>query len=50
MYQDFLAKGSSQNKVALITVPGFDHPGGVIPVGIATITWFLQIQNGLNSN
>lgn len=44
MYQDFLATGASTDKVTITTVPGFDHPTGVIPVGILTIIWFLSLK------
>lgn len=44
MYQDFLATGVSPEKVQLTIIPGYDHPTGVIPVGILTIIWFLSLK------
>jgi hypothetical protein len=28
----------------LVIVPAVDHPTGVIPVGLQTIMWFLEVK------
>lgn len=44
MLADFKAKGVADTKIQLIIIPGFDHPTGVIPVGLSTILWFLTLK------
>ncbi len=44
MYQDFKNAGVPDSKIELDIIPGYDHPTGVIPVGIATIVWFLSLK------
>lgn len=44
MLADFRTKGVSEEKLRLITIPGVDHPLGVIPVGFQTILWFLEFK------
>lgn len=43
-YADFQTKGVTTDKMKLIIVPAVDHPTGVIPVGLQTIMWFLEIK------
>lgn len=43
-YADFQTKGVSTEKMKLVIVPYVDHPTGVIPVGLQTIMWFLEVK------
>jgi pimeloyl-ACP methyl ester carboxylesterase len=47
MYSDLLTAGSDENKIQRVFFPGFNHTEGIIPCGIAAITWFLEIKNGI---
>lgn len=40
--QDFQAAGNTDEKVQLVIIPKAGHTDGIIPVGVATIQWFLQ--------
>ncbi len=44
MLADFKTKGVSDSKIKLEIIPGFDHSTGVIPVGLSTIQWFLELK------
>ncbi len=44
MLADFKAKGVTDAQIQLTIIPGFDHPTGVIPVGLSTILWFLELK------
>jgi pimeloyl-ACP methyl ester carboxylesterase len=44
MLADFKTKGVADSKIQLILIPGYDHPSGVIPVGLSTIQWFLDLK------
>jgi len=44
MYADFKTLGVPDSKIELDVIPGYDHPTGVIPVGISTIVWFLSLK------
>ena len=44
IYQDFLAEGVSENKITLLPLAGEGHISGIIPAGLASIKWFLDIQ------
>jgi pimeloyl-ACP methyl ester carboxylesterase len=44
MYADFKTAGVPDSKIQLIIIPGYDHPTGVIPVGLSTILWFLTLK------
>ncbi|WP_319480006.1 lipase family protein [uncultured Draconibacterium sp.] len=44
-YDDFIAAGASTNLVQKVPLEGLDHPGGVLPAGVASILWFLEIKN-----
>jgi pimeloyl-ACP methyl ester carboxylesterase len=44
MYADFLTSGVPNSKLELKIIPGFDHPLGVVPVGIQTVIWFLSLK------
>jgi pimeloyl-ACP methyl ester carboxylesterase len=44
MLQDFKTKGVPDTKIQMIIIPGFDHPSGVVPVGLSTIIWFVGLK------
>jgi hypothetical protein len=44
MFNDFKVAGVT-DKMELIIIPGFDHPTGVIPFGLASVLWFLELKN-----
>lgn len=43
-FADFKTTGMPDSKIQLIIIPGYDHPTGVIPVGLSTILWFLELK------
>lgn len=45
MFSDFKTAGVPDSKIELIIIPGFDHSTGVIPVGLSTISWFMELKN-----
>jgi pimeloyl-ACP methyl ester carboxylesterase len=45
LYNDFRAKGVSTTKVKLVTFPGVDHPGGIVPCGIYAVKWFIDLKD-----
>jgi len=45
IFQDFLNAGVGINDVVLIPLQGENHQSGIIPSGIASINWFLEIKN-----
>ena len=47
LYNDFLNLGVSSNMVHLVTFPGVDHSGGIVPSEIDAINWFIQIKDGV---
>ncbi len=44
IYQDFLQKGVSKETVKMLPLPGEDHSDGIIPAGLASVNWFLQLE------
>ena len=44
MLQDLKTAGTLDSKIELKIIPGADHTGGIIPVGISTIEWFLSLK------
>jgi pimeloyl-ACP methyl ester carboxylesterase len=44
IYKDFLAKGVPANLVTLVPVPGAGHNSGIIPIGVASINWFIELS------
>ncbi len=44
MLADFMTTGVSNTKLELKIIPGYDHPLGVVPVGLQTIIWFLEMK------
>lgn len=45
IFQDFLSKGVGVNEITLVPLQGKTHTTGIIPAGIASIAWFLQIRD-----
>ena len=45
MYQGFLAKGVPINKVLWKGLPGLNHTTGIIPSGLASIVWFIELKD-----
>jgi len=43
IYNDFLAKGVSKSNVTLVPFPGLGHTTAIIPSGVASISWFIDI-------
>lgn len=41
IYQDFLDAGA--NQVEMFPLPGLDHIDGIIPTGLASVNWFLEL-------
>lgn len=46
LYQDFINLGVSEGLIQMGLFPGIDHPEGIIPCGISSVNWFLEIKNG----
>jgi pimeloyl-ACP methyl ester carboxylesterase len=44
MLQDLKTAGTLDSKIELKIIPGADHSGGAIPVGISTIEWFMSLK------
>ena len=45
MFKAFLEQGVSSTQVALVPLPGYDHPSCIIPSGIASFLWFLELRD-----
>ncbi len=43
IYNDFMSQGVSSNRVNLIPLNGMDHTNGIIPAGLISIKWFLDL-------
>ena len=46
MYQAFIEKGVDPSKITYIPIQGADHTGGIIPSGVASFNWFIQLNKG----
>jgi pimeloyl-ACP methyl ester carboxylesterase len=44
LYDDFAANGSD-DKVELIPLTGLDHTAGIVPAGILSVLWFIELNN-----
>ncbi|MCD6354573.1 MAG: alpha/beta fold hydrolase [Prolixibacteraceae bacterium] len=44
LYQDFLAQGVPLDQVTWLPLPGLNHQGGIIPSGLASVKWFLDLK------
>jgi pimeloyl-ACP methyl ester carboxylesterase len=45
IYDDFVDKGVDQSKITYIAIPGAGHNTAVIPSGVATFSWFINLNN-----
>jgi pimeloyl-ACP methyl ester carboxylesterase len=45
IYQDFLSKGVASSSVTYIPIVGAGHSSGILPSGIASINWFIELKN-----
>lgn len=43
-FADFKTEGVTDANLSLKIIPGYDHPGAVVPVGFETILWFLSLR------
>ena len=44
IYQALLAAGTSNSTLELIAIPGYSHTEGIIPAGLISLQWFLDIK------
>lgn len=44
IYQDFISAGVSENDITLVPLAGKGHVSGIIPAGLASIKWFLDLE------
>jgi dienelactone hydrolase len=45
IFQDFLSKGVAADKIFLLPLTGATHTTGIIPSGIASVKWFIELKN-----
>jgi pimeloyl-ACP methyl ester carboxylesterase len=44
IYNDFLAKGVPSGTVTLVPIPDAGHNSAIIPTGVASINWFIELN------
>jgi pimeloyl-ACP methyl ester carboxylesterase len=44
IYNEFLAEGVPASTVTLVSVPGVGHNSGIIPIGVASFNWFIELS------
>jgi len=44
LYQDFLKEGIAIDKVTWLPLPGYGHQTGIVPSGLASIKWFIELE------
>jgi pimeloyl-ACP methyl ester carboxylesterase len=44
IYNDFLAKGVPASTVTLVPISGAGHNSAIIPAGVASINWFIELN------
>lgn len=44
IYTDFLTKGVPASLVTLVPIPGAGHNSAIIPTGVASINWFIELS------
>ncbi|MCY1722897.1 prolyl oligopeptidase family serine peptidase [Prolixibacteraceae bacterium Z1-6] len=44
IYVDFITAGSSTDVVKMVPLAGLDHSGAIIPSGLASIKWFIELK------
>ena len=47
IYQSFLSLGVPIDQVLWLPLPGIGHQTGIIPSGLASVKWFLDLKEGL---
>jgi len=45
IYNDFLAKGVPKSTVTFVSFPGLGHNSAILPSGVASINWFIGLNN-----
>jgi pimeloyl-ACP methyl ester carboxylesterase len=45
LYNDFMALGVNESTVTFIPLEGADHSGGIVPSGVASFNWFIELKN-----
>ncbi len=45
LFTDFTSKGVSEEQIKLVLLPGMDHTDAIIPAGLASMKWFIEIKN-----
>ncbi len=45
IYQAFQQQGVSLNTINYLPLAGVDHPGGIVPSGLASVSWFLSLRD-----
>jgi len=45
LYTDFITNGVSQDKLNILLLRGQDHTDAIIPAGLASMKWFIDIKN-----
>ena len=45
LYTDFITNGVSQDRLNIFLLPGMDHTDAIIPAGLASMKWFIEIKN-----
>ncbi len=48
IYQEFLSLGAGLDEVLWLGLPETDHIGGIIPSGLASVKWFLELEEAAN--
>lgn len=45
IHQEFLSKGVDEEQVSILPLEGQGHISGIIPAGLASVQWFLDLKN-----
>uniref|UniRef100_UPI003216AEA4 alpha/beta hydrolase family protein n=1 Tax=uncultured Draconibacterium sp. TaxID=1573823 RepID=UPI003216AEA4 len=45
IYADFIAAGTSNNLIEFVPLEGLNHSGGIVPSGLASLKWFIQLKD-----
>jgi hypothetical protein len=45
MYREFMSIGVDESLVTFIPIEGANHSGGIIPSGVASFSWFIELNN-----
>lgn len=43
MYQNFINAGTDTELIELVTIAGYSHTDGIIPAGLISLLWFLEL-------